>query len=256
MARLSINLALIAAFAAAASVSVFAVDWNQDPLVGLELDTKHVRRVSLPQFPNRDVSLPDLVEKLQPSVVKVLTGGEIGWGTGFIVDRRGYLVTNANVTGDCERIQIQLSDGSIVWGVVVALQIARDLALIKIESTRIGWPALALAEGNPRPGQRVVTLGYPAGLGFSVAMGIVSGLGRHVKPREGATDRTGVAVTYTQTDAALNRGGAGGPLVDMAGRVVGVNTMIISQVGESNGLGLAITAADVKAFLDDVLYVK
>ncbi|MEK7234329.1 MAG: S1C family serine protease [Elusimicrobiota bacterium] len=262
MARLSMNLALVVVFAAAASAADdFMPPWNNNPFAGFVDEARRMSvpaimpamTVGLPSFAEID-ALPDLLEKLEPSVAQVITA-QGGFGTAFFVNQRGYLVTNAHVTGKFTKVKvkIKLSDQSIVSGTVVKVQISRDLALIKIDSKRDDWPALALAERDPRPGQPVATLGYPRGLPYSVALGIVSGINRHAPKESWDKDRTGIAVTYHQTDAAMNLGNSGGPLVDMNGEVVGVNTMIVSEVGQSNGLGLVITAGDVKAFLEEAL---
>lgn len=267
MTRLSTKLSLVVAFGSVAAVSAFAAadfspQWNQDPFAGFAAAARMTPApgiipavvARMPLFAEFDASFPELVAKTKPSVVMVIVESQRGKGvgTGFIVDKRGYLVTNAHVAGDFKEFKIKLSDHRIVKGVLVAVQHARDLALIRIESERADWPALALAEHDPREGQMVATMGYPLGLPFSVALGVVSGLDRQMTP-EDTGDRLGIAVTYLQTDAAVNPGNSGGPLVDMDGRVVGINTMILSQVGEFNGLGLAITSGDVKAFLEEFL---
>ncbi|OGR48315.1 MAG: hypothetical protein A2X37_08165 [Elusimicrobia bacterium GWA2_66_18] len=245
--------------AAVAAVSAFAVDfkpqWDQDPLGGFQDAAQEIAAAKfapppaeIPAFSKIDTIFPELVAKIKPSVVKVRT--ETGGGTGFIVDSRGYLITNAHVVKNFSKFEIKLNDHASVPGVLVAVQPARDLALIQIESKRVDWPALEISERDPQEGETVATMGYPWGLPFSVSLGIVSGISRQ-KPQEG--NAFGCASTYIQIDAAINTGNSGGPLVDMNGRVVGVNAVLISAVREFHGIAYAITPGDVKAFLEAFL---
>ncbi|HAZ08538.1 MAG TPA: hypothetical protein DCZ01_08480 [Elusimicrobia bacterium] len=266
MARSSKNLLLVVAFGTAASVSAFAsefaIQWDKDPLPGFQeaarespVDGSAHTSARIPSFAGIDANFSDLVAQVKPSVVRVLVGG--GIGTGFIVDPRGYVVTAAHVAEMGAEFQIALSDKRTAMpGVVIAVQPSRDLALLRIKSERVDWPALEISERDLQEGETVATMGYPLGLPFSVSRGIVSGAARYFPPKEGQKDRRGVAVTYLQTDATMNPGNSGGPLVDMNGRVVGVNDFIMSRVNEFNGLGFAITSGDVKAFLDEFLYER
>ncbi|MGH7414149.1 MAG: S1C family serine protease, partial [Candidatus Rokuibacteriota bacterium] len=138
-------------------------------------------------------------------------------GSGFIIREDGYLVTNAHVVGDAERIQARLSDGRRFEATVVGLDERVDLALLKIDATAL--PTVQLGDSNrTRVGEFVLALGHPFGLEQTVSFGIVS--------RKGAPIQVAApGFEFIQTDAAVNPGNSGGPLVNMAGEVVGVNSM-------------------------------
>jgi serine protease Do len=158
-------------------------------------------------------------------------------GSGFIIREDGYLVTNAHVVGDAERIQVRLIDGRRFEGKVVGLDERVDLALVKIDAR--GLPVAALGDSNrTRVGEFVLALGHPFGLEQTVSFGIVS--------RKGAPIQVAApGFEFIQTDAAVNPGNSGGPLVNMAGEVVGVNSM----AAVNGTIGFAIPVNLVKALL-------
>ncbi|MGH7349602.1 MAG: S1C family serine protease [Candidatus Rokuibacteriota bacterium] len=158
-------------------------------------------------------------------------------GSGFIIREDGYLVTNAHVVGDAERIQARLSDGRRFEATVVGLDERVDLALLKIDATAL--PTVQLGDSNrTRVGEFVLALGHPFGLEQTVSFGIVS--------RKGAPIQVAApGFEFIQTDAAVNPGNSGGPLVNMAGEVVGVNSM----AAVNGTIGFAIPVNLVKALL-------
>ncbi len=158
-------------------------------------------------------------------------------GSGFIIREDGYLVTNAHVVGDAERIQVRLSDGRRFDARLVGLDERVDLALLKIDAT--GVPVAQLGDSNrTRVGEFVLALGHPFGLEQTVSFGIVS--------RKGAPIQVAApGFEFIQTDAAVNPGNSGGPLVNMAGEVVGVNSM----AAVNGSIGFAIPVNLVKALL-------
>ncbi len=158
-------------------------------------------------------------------------------GSGFIIRQDGYLVTNAHVVEEAERIQIQLSDGRRFAGRVVGFDNRVDLALVKIDAT--GLPVALLGDSNRlRVGEFVLALGHPFGLEQTVSFGIVS--------RKGAPlDVAAPGFDFIQTDAAVNPGNSGGPLVNMAGEIVGVNSM----AARNGTIGFAIPINLVKGLL-------
>ncbi|MGF1456820.1 MAG: Do family serine endopeptidase [Alphaproteobacteria bacterium] len=156
-------------------------------------------------------------------------------GSGFVVDPRGYIVTNNHVVGDATDIQVNFASGLKLPAELVGKDEATDLAVIKVESDK---PLPVVKFGNSdeaRVGDWVMAIGNPFNLGTSVTAGIISARNRNI----GA----GVYDDFIQTDAAINRGNSGGPLFNMKGEVVGVNTVIISPSGGSVGIGFAISAA-------------
>src|SRR5262245_47941547 len=158
-------------------------------------------------------------------------------GSGFIIRQDGFLVTNAHVVDGAERIQIKLADGRRFDGRLVGYDHRVDLALVKIEAS--GLPVAVLGDSNSlRVGEFVLALGQPFGLEQTVSFGIV---GRKGAPLRGA----GPGFDYIQTEAAVHPGNSGGPLVNMAGEVVGVN----SKATGNGSIGFAIPVNLVKAIL-------
>ena len=214
-----------------------------------------------------------LTRKVSPTVVQVLVSGygpveeegrqntsvigrQHSLGSGVIVDSNGYIVTNAHVVLGAQRIRVvQTADsGETGSGLpiaktrsfqakIVGLDKNTDLAILKVEAT--GLPMLPIGNyGDLHQGQLVLAFGSPQGLENSVTMGVVSSVMRQPNP-----DRP---MIYIQTDAAVNPGNSGGPLVDVAGNLVGLNTFILSQSGGNEGLGFAIPSAIVRFVYDEV----
>ncbi|HEX7786601.1 MAG TPA: trypsin-like peptidase domain-containing protein, partial [Methylomirabilota bacterium] len=158
-------------------------------------------------------------------------------GSGFIIRQDGYLVTNAHVVGDAERIQVRLTDGRRLDAKLIGLDERVDLALLKIDAT--GLPVAPLGDSNrTRVGEFVLALGHPFGLEQTVSFGIVSRKGSPIQVAAPGFE-------FIQTDAAVNPGNSGGPLVNMAGEVVGVNSM----AAVNGSIGFAIPVNLVKALL-------
>jgi serine protease Do len=155
-------------------------------------------------------------------------------GSGFIVDPRGYIVTNNHVVKDASKIKVKLQDGRLLDGTVIGTDPETDLALVKVNASDL--PTLRLANSDQvKVGEWVLAFGSPFGLEQTMTAGIISAKGRVI----GA----GKYDNFLQTDAAINPGNSGGPLVDLAGEVVGINTMILSDSGGFQGVGLAIPAS-------------
>ncbi|MDT9600146.1 trypsin-like peptidase domain-containing protein [Sphingosinicella rhizophila] len=154
-------------------------------------------------------------------------------GSGFIVDASGIVVTNNHVVADAETVTVQLSDGRELSGRVLGRDDKTDLAVVKIDGENFHTVAWGDSDAT-RVGDSVFAVGSPFGLGNSVTSGIVSARGREI----GA----GPYDDFLQVDAAINSGNSGGPLFDAYGRVVGVNTAIVSPSGGNVGIGFAIPA--------------
>jgi len=155
-------------------------------------------------------------------------------GSGFVVDPRGYIVTNNHVVKDATKIKVKLQDGRELPGTVVGTDSQTDLAVIKVNASDL--PILRLSDSDQvKVGEWVLAFGSPFGLEQTMTAGIISAKGRMVGA--GAYDN------FLQTDAAINPGNSGGPLVNLQGEVVGINTMILSESGGFQGVGLAIPAS-------------
>ncbi|KEO53172.1 S1C family serine protease [Thioclava indica] len=167
-----------------------------------------------------------------------------GLGTGFIIEKNGYIVTNAHVVDGADTVKVTFSDGSTADAKVIGADKATDIALIKVDTkkdlTTVGFGDSDKAE----VGEPVVAIGNPFGLGTSVSTGIVSALGRDLQ--------SGPFDNYIQTDAAINKGNSGGPLFDDNGEVIGMNTAILSPTGGSVGIGFSVPSDTIKSVVADL----
>lgn len=223
-------------------------------------------------------SFADLAEKLSPSVVNISTttviedksrqmpsfppgspfedffkqfdnpGGKKrkaqSLGSGFIIDKTGYIITNNHVIDNAEKIMVILYDDTSFEAKVVGKDPKTDVALLKIDPKKIKLKAVEFGNSNDlRVGDWVMAIGNPFGFGGTVTAGIVSARGRNLS---GSYD------DYIQTDASINRGNSGGPLFDMKGNVVGINTAIFSQSGGSVGIGFAVSSNLAKQVTDQL----
>jgi len=199
-------------------------------------------------------ALIELFRKASPSVVHITSLGaqrELfsanvqqvprGTGTGFVWDDRGHVVTNFHVIQGASGARVTLSDQSSWEAQLVGVFPDRDLAVLRIEAPKDKLPPIAIGTSRElQVGQRVIAIGNPFGLDQTLTTGIVSALNREIESFNSRTIR-GVI----QTDAAINPGNSGGPLLDSAGRLVGVNTQIASPSGASAGIGFAIPVDEV-----------
>src|SRR5882724_1301317 len=165
-------------------------------------------------------------------------------GSGFIVDAAGIVVTNNHVIADADEINVIMNDGTKIKAELVGVDKKTDIAVLKFKPVK---PLIAVKFGDSdklRLGEWVIAIGNPFSLGGSVTAGIVSARNRDIS--QGPYD------SYIQTDASINRGNSGGPLFNLEGEVVGVNTLIISPTGGSIGLGFAVPSKTVAAVVDQL----
>jgi S1-C subfamily serine protease len=159
-----------------------------------------------------------------------------GTGSGFIWDANGYIVTNYHVMGEATHAQVTLSDGSAWSGRLAGADPDKDIAVLKIDAPKRLLPPIPIgASADLQVGQKVFAIGNPFGFDHTLTTGVISGLGREIMS---ATNRPIQGVI--QTDAAINPGNSGGPLLDSAGRVIGINTAIVSPSGAYAGIGFAV----------------
>ncbi|WP_420405610.1 DegQ family serine endoprotease [Nisaea sp.] len=157
-------------------------------------------------------------------------------GSGFIIDKAGYVVTNNHVIRDADEILIRMQDDTEFAAELVGSDPKTDIAVLKFDPKGADLPAVKFGDSDKmRVGDWVVAIGNPFGLGGTVTAGIVSARGRDIG--QGPYD------DFIQTDAAINKGNSGGPLFNIDGEVIGVNTVIFSQSGGSVGIGFAVSAA-------------
>ncbi|MEW6516996.1 MAG: DegQ family serine endoprotease [candidate division FCPU426 bacterium] len=166
-------------------------------------------------------------------------------GSGVIVDPEGYILTNNHVVEKSAEILVKTNDGKEYKAKIVGTDPKTDVAVLKLEGRR-SWPAAGLGDSDAaKVGDWVVALGSPFGLEQTVTSGIISAKGRVIG--QGPYD------DFIQTDASINPGNSGGPLVDLEGKVIGINTLIVSRTGGSLGIGFAIPVNMAKRVYQDIL---
>ncbi len=172
-----------------------------------------------------------------------------GTGSGFVFDRSGHVVTNYHVIGGAEELDVSFADGEIRSATLVGADASNDLAVIRVEGDPTGLVPLEMGDSESlEVGRFVVAVGHPFGLEQTLTTGVVSGLGRVME----SPDQRFIG-EIIQTDAAINQGNSGGPLLDLDGKVVGVNSAIISPSGASAGVGFAIPASTVNRVVPELV---
>src|ERR1700751_3086052 len=169
-----------------------------------------------------------------------------GQGSGFVIDKKGLVLTNYHVIADARQVEVTMHNRKKFRATVVGTDPAHDLAVIKIEAPNL-TPAVLGDSRNLQVGQKVYAIGNPFGLAGPVPRGIVSSTSPLKEPNGATIDEA------IQTDAAINPGNSGGPLMNGHGEVIGINTMILSSVGQSAGIGFAIPINTAKAVLNDLM---
>jgi serine protease Do len=240
-----------------------ATDNNQKPPLNLKVDNTAI---------NRDLKLGNsfasIVQKVTPSVVQInvttnggnnnFAGqdlqeqlrrffgrqfqmpeqpenpGERALGSGVVISSDGYILTNNHVVQNARTIQVHLTDGREFSGKVIGTDPATDVALVKIDANDL-QPITFADSGSTQVGDVVLAVGDPFGIGQTVTEGIIS-----AKDRQGVSNDGNSDEDFLQTDAAINPGNSGGPLVDTNGRLVGINTSILSRTGGNQGIGFAV----------------
>jgi S1-C subfamily serine protease len=212
-------------------------------------------------FPAEQATI-DLFEKTRVSVVFITTQARVvdvwtrnmfdiprGSGSGFVWDDRGHIVTNNHVVQGASGSRVRLSDGRDAGATLVGVSPAHDLAVIKVD---VSNPPPALPIGSSHDlhvGQTAIAIGNPFGLDWTLTTGVVSALDRSL-PSEGGQM---LIEHLIQTDAAINPGNSGGPLLDSAGRLIGVNTAIFSPSGASAGVGFAVPVDTVNRVVPQLI---
>jgi len=172
-----------------------------------------------------------------------------GTGSGFIWDNEGRIVTNYHVVGDASRVEVTLGDNAVYKGVMVGAAPDKDIAVLQIAAPADELKPIPLGDSETlQVGQKVFAIGNPFGLDHTITSGIVSALDREITAVTGRTIQ-GVI----QTDAAINPGNSGGPLLDSAGRLIGVNTAIYSPSGASAGIGFAVPVDVVNRVVPEII---
>jgi len=201
-----------------------------------------------------DLLLVNLYARVNPGVVNIdvaagvgETASLFGSGSGFLIDTEGHIVTNHHVVRGADTIWVTFSDGSLREAKVLGTDPFSDLAVLKVEDLPPSAVPLELGDSDTlQVGQRVIAIGNPFGLQGTMTVGVISALGRVLPTVTTATGGSFSNPEIIQTDAAINPGNSGGPLLDSAGRVVGVNTAIRTTTGGNMGVGFAVPVNTVK----------
>lgn len=205
-------------------------------------------------------AVTSVYRELSPSVVHVSTVQyyrnfffqivpQEGTGSGFIISEDGYILTNNHVVAGAQDITVRLANGDEYTAVLVGTDQMTDLAVLKIPVERIdpSWVAPLGDSDSLVVGQRSIAIGNPFGLDSTVTVGVISALNRPVSTQDTSYEN------MIQTDASINPGNSGGPLIDSSGNVIGINTVIFSQSGGSQGIGFAIPVNSAKRVMYELI---
>ena len=253
-------LVLVAAVAAAALLAMYLVP----RAIVRDAAAQATPRAVVPRgaFLPHEQALIDLFEQARVSVVFITTEARVvdvwtrnafsiprGTGSGFVWDERGHIVTNRHVVSGASSARVRLSDGRDADATLVGVSPAHDLAVLKIDVANLPRSLQIGSSHDLRVGQTALAIGNPFGLDWTLTTGIVSALDRSLPTEDGR----GLIEHVIQTDAAINPGNSGGPLLDSAGRLIGVNTMIFSPSGASAGVGFAVPVDTVNRVVPQLI---
>ena len=228
-------------------------------------------RAAVAATPDLSASLESATALVSPSIVQIFATGfaagngvvpstadlittQRASGSGVIVDAAGFIITNAHVVRGAQRLRVEVpipvtgrsilaTRSRSVPGELVGIDVETDLAVIKIEGPKL--PALAFGDSDElKAGQLVLAFGSPLGMQNSVSLGVVSAVARQLEPES--------PMVYVQTDASINPGSSGGALVDLRGRLIGINTLILAQPGTAEGPGFAAPSSIVRAVYEQI----
>jgi S1-C subfamily serine protease len=194
------------------------------------------------------VNITSLAVRSDPFRLKALEVPR-GTGSGFIWDESGHVVTNFHVIQGADAARVTLSDHSIWDAKLVGASARNDIAVLRIETNRADLAHVVVGSSHDLSvGQQVFAIGSPFGLDYTLSTGVISGLGREIQGVTGIPIRGAI-----QTDAAINPGNSGGPLLDSSGRLIGMNTSILSPSGASAGIGFAVPVDTIARVVPDLI---
>src|SRR5215216_1241594 len=215
--------------------------------------TQAVTTVATPTAPvaSRTGSVAAVYKAAVPSVVEVAADSAQGsaTGSGWVFDNDGHVVTNQHVVEGAQVVSVRFHDGKEVEARVVGEDASSDVALLELSSGATVAPALPVGSSSSlQIGDPLIAIGSPFGLQGTLTTGVVSGLGREIQAPDGFAIDGAI-----QTDAALNHGNSGGPLLDARGRVIGMNSQIQSETGGNVGVGYAVPIETIKSVVTQLL---
>jgi serine protease Do len=219
-------------------------------VVSIQAERDQRARVQRSPRRNNAPGLEDFFQQLDP---RQRQEPQEASGSGFIVSKDGYILTNNHVVENFDRLNVTLTDHRVFKAKVVGRDPTTDVAVIKIDGKDLPVANLGNDEST-RVGEWVLAIGNPLGLDFTVTAGIVSAKGRGGAELQGLPGRGDYSITdFIQTDAAINPGNSGGPLVNSRGEVIGINSAIASTTGYYSGYGFAIPVTLAKQVMDDIV---
>jgi S1-C subfamily serine protease len=199
------------------------------------------------------LTIAQIYERAHEGVVEISGGSGLGGpqsqGSGFVYDEEGHLITNQHVVAGAQSLTVRFADGTTRRGRIVGTDPSTDLAVVEVDAPASALTPLPLGDSSEvRVGDSVVALGSPFGLEGTITSGIVSALHRQMTAPNNFTITDSI-----QTDAAINHGNSGGPLLDSRGRVIGVNAQIESDSGGNDGVGFAIPSDTVRSIVTQLI---
>mgnify|MGYP001139543582 CR=1 FL=1 len=201
-----------------------------------------------------------LYQKLSPGVVNITSTilerdfffnivPRKGTGSGSIIDKKGYILTNHHVIEDARKLEVTLANGKKYNASFIGSDPSTDLAVLKIDAPGSDLSVIPMGSSQKlQVGQKVLAIGNPFGLGQTLTAGVISSVGRTLRSGNGK-----LVEDVIQTDASINPGNSGGPLIDSAGKLIGINTAIFSPTGANVGIGFAIPVDTAKRVLQDLI---
>jgi putative serine protease PepD len=202
----------------------------------------------------------ELYQRLSPGVVNITSTvlerdfffnviPRQGAGSGSIIDNRGYILTNNHVIEDARKLEVKLENGKTYNARLIGTDPDSDVAVVKIDAPPASLTVIPMGSSEGlKVGQKVLAIGNPFGLGQTLTTGVISSVARTLRTPEGV-----LIENMIQTDASINPGNSGGPLIDSAGRLIGINTAIFSPTGGNIGIGFAIPIDSAKVILKDLM---
>ncbi|MCK5373690.1 MAG: DegQ family serine endoprotease, partial [Alphaproteobacteria bacterium] len=203
--------------------------------------------LEMPQFPEGSPFEDFFKDFMERRSGRTSTVPTTSLGSGFIIDaENGYIITNNHVVLDAENVHVTFADDVTIDAKIIGIDEKTDIAVLQVDAKDMGLKAVPLGDSNQlRVGDWTLAIGNPFGLGGSVTAGIVSARARNI--------HSGPYDDYIQTDASINRGNSGGPLFNLKGEVIGINTAIFSPTGGSVGIGFSIPSALAKPVINQII---
>jgi S1-C subfamily serine protease len=241
-------------------ISRLITDTNttNNPRQGLQNSAFEVGHVSTVEAADSEMTLPDLFDKAEPSVVEVSASNDVSdqgkLGSGFVYDDNGHIVTNLHVASGSSQLDVTFADGTVYSATLIGSDPFTDLAVLYMkDAPKDKLVPLPLADSTKiRVGEQVAAIGNPFGLSSSMTAGIVSGVGRLI-PSQDSGQLQFFIPDIIQTDAPINPGNSGGPLLNTRGEVMGINTAIRSTTGEFAGIGFAVPSNTISKVVPSLI---